>query len=1358
MLTKYLPWKLFSALSLVGIGVVLISVLILYNTTITTETAKLQALSQSHAKLINSVAQFDSKFNVGFPNGGSRGATLLQVTNAHFEKIGFGETGEIVVGEIRNGKIQFLVPSRNLGAEISPVEPNATTAEPMRRALLGMSGGMHAPDYQGNQVLAWYEPIPDLDAGFVAKINISEVRTPFEKAALIGFLIAIALSGLSCVAFVVITTRSFARMDASSSGGSPRARRVVTLFALVGCLTFVGACSVSSVVSLVFSSEFERQKSELLSLSEGMASFIGAVADFDLMPKGGGVNTNAKEATISQVKRSAKSNPGFGETGEIVLGTLNEGNIEFVLPSRFTGVPSRSVPFQGAKAEPMRRALSGQSGVIEDLDYRGERVIAAFQPVRHLDAGLVAKMDLKEIGQPYFLVGLTIIGLSIFVVVLGALLAPQIVPQTGLTPAGLNRSGTASAQVEEKDGSVRNYAPFLLVIFAGFIFLLDYMTPLGVAAGIPYIALLIVGAFFTGGKGLLALTLLATILVFSGWAIGSGDEILFWKILTNRLYAVFTIWLAAIILLRNKKAEMSVRQSEMRNRSIIENAPDGIIVISEKGIIQSFSPSAERIFGYTSGEVLGENIKILTPEATRNEHDSYLKRYLQTGEARIVGQSREVIGRRKDASEFPMDLAVGETVLGKERIFTGIVRDITVRKRTEEELREAHDEAQAATQAKAAFLATMSHEIRTPMTGVIGMVDMLVQTKLDDDQRQMMRTVRDSAYALLTIINDILDFSKIEAGKLELEAIPFSIRDTVEGVSETLGPNAHSKGIRINIHVDPNIPDAVLGDQVRIRQILFNVVGNAVKFTEEGRVRIRAFLMPTGDEKKATVRFEIIDSGIGISKEAQADLFAEFSQAESSTTRRFGGTGLGLSICLRLTEMMGGKIEVESELGEGSTFIVTLVLPVAEDHAIKSDGHDLADLKVLFVSDDTEERELDAGYLRHWNADVTTIGEIAEAKATALDAASQKIPFDIITLGSAWPLDTQVGEIEAMQAEKDLASVRFVLMTQTRTKTERKDIVNTVYVESDPLRRAPFIRAIAVAAGRASPDVSYDEEDIVLEAVKAPTIEEAEAAGALILVAEDNLTNQNVIRRLLNMLGYAVEMADDGKQALQAMKSKRYAVLLTDCHMPVMDGFELTRTIRKAEKDSDVRLPIIAITASVLAAEIDRCYEAGMDDSLPKPLEIPKLKAALRKWMPASKEAGADATQQSGAQATTAEIEDETLADGDDGEGPIDPSALKSVFGDDQETFVEILKEFVEPATSNVSEIETALAERSADGVGTAAHKLKSSARSVGATELADLCTILETAGKSGDWDEIDKNAPRLTGVMQKVCDYINAL
>ena len=545
----------------------------------------------------------------------------------------------------------------------------------------------------------------------------------------------------------------------------------------------------------------------------------------------------------------------------------------------------------------------------------------------------------------------------------------------------------------------------------------------------------------------------------------------------------------------------------------------------------------------------------------------------------------------------------------------------------------------------------------------------------------------------------------------------------------------------------------MLGDPVRIRQFLFNIAGNAVKFSDEGRILIRAYGGKSQNKNNVAVRFEVIDSGIGISKEGQKNLFEEFSQAEKSTTRRFGGTGLGLTISARLIELMGGKIQVESVLGEGSTFIVTLTLPVAEDHEIKSDRLDLAGLKVLIVGDDAEERELDASYLRHSDADVTTFGDIEATKSMVLDAASQGAPFDIVVLGSAWSIDARKKQIEAIISENHNAKTRFVLMTESRLKTDNKEISNTVFVGSDPLRRGPFAHAVAVAAGRASPDILYDEEDVAVETKKAPTIKAAEIAGTLILVAEDNVTNQDVIRRQLNLLGYAVEMFDDGKQALEASKSKRYAILLTDCHMPVMDGFELTGKIRETETGGNSRMPIIAITASTLEAEVDRCYAAGMDDFLSKPIEIPKLKTVLRKWMPAS-ESAKDAVKDE----KLSHTERADAAASSDGNICIDPSALKSVFGDDEATFREILNDFVEPATSNVGEIETSFAERSADGVAKAAHKLKSSARAVGANELADLCVTLESAGKAEDWDEIDKAAPRLPSTIQRVVEYIDNL
>ena len=684
-----------------------------------------------------------------------------------------------------------------------------------------------------------------------------------------------------------------------------------------------------------------------------------------------------------------------------------------------------------------------------------------------------------------------------------------------------------------------------------------------------------------------------------------------------------------------------------------------------------------------------------------------------------------------------------------------VATDITERKKAEEQLREARDLAEEATKAKATFLATMSHEIRTPMGGVIGMVDLLQQTKLDDDQQHMTETVRNSANSLLTIINDILDFSKIEAGKLDLEEVPISICSAVEGVSEALAVNARNKNIRLVSYIDPDIPDAVIGDQVRVRQILFNLGGNAVKFTENGKVLIRADLLPSEDKNRATIRFSIIDDGIGIPEEAQASLFTAFTQVEASTTRRFGGTGLGLSICQRLTELMHGEIGVESVPGEGSTFHSTISFPIAKEHSIVSDEQDLEGLRVLIAIFDDDMRELVPRYLEHWKAEVETVKDIDELEIVALDAASANKPFDVIGMGSPRPLPEQITLVERLNKLDDLPSKRFVIACLSRDRSERKPVENLMYFDTDPLIRAKFIRSIAAASGRISPDVTYDEEDTPATKVQAPSVVEAEAMGQLILLAEDNKTNQDVIGRQLNLLGYAYELANDGKEALGMFEAKTYSVLLTDCHMPNMDGFELSQSIRNAEAESRDHLPIVAITASVMKEEIDSCFAAGMDDYLPKPLEMPKLKDMLLKWMPESKNR-ATPSEQNDFPEDDLSTEIEEVADS--GNGPIDPAALKSVFGDDEETFVEILKEFVDPSTSNAEEIDFAFVERSADGVAKAAHKLKSSARSVGANKLADLCQTLETAGKEENWEVIDREAPLLSSTIQEVNEYIDAL
>jgi len=804
---------------------------------------------------------------------------------------------------------------------------------------------------------------------------------------------------------------------------------------------------------------------------------------------------------------------------------------------------------------------------------------------------------------------------------------------------------------------------------------------------------------------------------------------------------------------QQKELDEKLRKSEETFKAVVDQLPSAIALKDHSGLYTLANRTFHEWFAEQDQSVVGLVTHDLFPKELSDKFVNIDESIRESGET----VTKEFTESFVDGSvhtflmtKFPIQDAEGNVAIGS------VETDITERKRAEVELRDARDAAEEATKAKATFLATMSHEIRTPMGGVIGMVDLLQQSKMTDDQQQMINTVGDSAHSLLTIINDILDFSKIEAGKLDLEEISISIRDIVEGAGEALAVSARNKGIGLSVFVDPDIPDALVGDQVRLRQILFNFGTNAIKFTEKGKVFIRADKVASEDKGKATVRFQVIDEGIGIPEEAQKKLFQAFSQVDASTTRKFGGTGLGLTICQRLTEIMNGEIGVESVEGEGSAFSATVSFPIAEEHTFKSDGHDLEGLNVLLVHKDDDMRALIPDYLEHWKATVTATADIDKAKAMALGAAKVGAPFDVICLGSGWPLDEQVDAVRSLQAEKTLSSTGYVVACRGRVRADRPENDNTVYVDAGPLRRAAFIKSVAVAAGRASPEVEHDDSEITLDAGKAPTVAEAEAMGQLILLAEDNVTNQDVIRRQLTMLGYALEIANDGKEALELLETRNFAILLTDCHMPNMDGFELTETIRKSEKDKDIRIPIVAVTASVMKEEVDQCFAAGMDDFIAKPLEMQKAKEMLHKWMPEAEGVAAEASGEAAAEDIT--DEPEAKDDGDGGNGAINPTALKSVFGDDEATFKEILNDFVEPATSNVGEIEASFNDRSADGVAKAAHKLKSSARSVGANDLAELCQTLELAGKAEDWDEIDKAAPLLPSTIQKVVEYIDNL
>ena len=568
---------------------------------------------------------------------------------------------------------------------------------------------------------------------------------------------------------------------------------------------------------------------------------------------------------------------------------------------------------------------------------------------------------------------------------------------------------------------------------------------------------------------------------------------------------------------------------------------------------------------------------------------------------------------------------VGDLVEG----FNAMLTEIQAR---DTELREARTQAEGGARAKSEFLAMMSHEIRTPMNGVLGMSGLLLDTPLSAEQREFVETVQNSANALLSILNDILDFSKIEAGRLELEVVDFDPRLALQEVVELLAERAQSKGVELLCAVDPGVPGALRGDPGRFRQVLTNLIGNAIKFTERGEV-VASVTVAATQTDSLDLQVEIRDTGIGIPANVQGRLFQAFSQADTSTTRRFGGTGLGLVICRRLVELMGGQIGLESEAGVGSTFWFTIrmapaeALPTLPVHSPEI----LRGLRALVIDDNRTNRRILREQLQSWGMLVDETENGPAGLDRIRSAANTATPYRVVILDMQMPDMSGLDVARAVSNDPSVPPVAMILLTswlQPGIGTAARE-VGIAECLPKPIRTRRLLDSLLTVVGATLTPAHPD-------AHAAPAVEAESTRGCLgrILAAEDNTVNKMVIVRLLKKAAYDVDVVDNGAQAVEAVARQHYDAILMDCRMPVMDGFEATAAIRKAESGTDRHLPIIALTASAMDADRERCLASGMDAFLTKPIKQGDLVEMLDRWVLREPEA-APATR-AAAPATTA--------------------------------------------------------------------------------------------------------------------------
>ena len=784
------------------------------------------------------------------------------------------------------------------------------------------------------------------------------------------------------------------------------------------------------------------------------------------------------------------------------------------------------------------------------------------------------------------------------------------------------------------------------------------------------------------------------------------------------------------------RAEQELARERDLLKTIINNVPDLIYVKDRAGRFVTANESLIRLLGLESAaDMMGKTDYDFSPPELACNYVTDDQNVMRQGEPLM---DREESHQRDDGTpiwllttKVPLRNAEGE-VIG----VVGIGHDITERKKAEKDILEAKETADQANRAKSDFLANMSHEIRTPMNAIIGMTDLVLDTRLDATQRNFLLMVQESGEALLAVINDILDFSKIEAGKLEIESRVFDLRESLGDTMKTLGLKAHAKGLELAFRIDPRAPRYVVGDPGRLRQIIVNLVGNAVKFTEHGEVVVDVELVSTAEDEVA-LEFCVRDTGIGIPEDRCKAIFDEFEQADTSTTRRFGGTGLGLAISSRLVSLMGGSINVQSTVGDGSKFRFLTRLkkaPPGTEAQASSGIVYVGGTRVLVVDDNETNRRILDEMLSNWGM-VPVLAESADVAIAELKDAHQRAePLQLIISDVHMPDVSGYDFIELVRKNKSFGETPVIVLTSGGREGEQAvhDRLNISERLMKPIKQSELFDAIVRTLGVSAPedettfDFSEREDDDPLGHLK-------------VLLVEDNAINQKLAVGVLSRFGHEVTVAGNGEEAIEHLAGATFDVVLMDVQMPVMDGITATKNIREGEAETGAHVPIIAMTAHAMKGDKERCLEAGMDEYIPKPIRISILREKLgdvlsKRSADVAQTPEDDLVTDSNASTSVQKVAPE--GEPAEATAPLDWDRARETVAGDESLLTELLKMYLGECKTLFDEINEAVQTQDGPAIRRAAHTLTGASRSVGAQQTCELAQQMEEAGSTEDIDQ----------------------